>query len=95
LNKSVVRFVLLGLLVVAALVLWHWSSRRVDVTALKPLIDKRAAMVARHTFDAAAQPADMPPLVAPETAECDTDFISNASVSGRSKKVDSTHAGLR
>jgi len=92
LNKSVVRFVLLGLLVVAALVLWHWSSRRVDVTALKPLIDKRAAMVARHTFDAAAQPADMPPLVAPETAECDTDFISNASVSGRSKKVDSTHA---
>jgi hypothetical protein len=92
LNNSVVRFVLLGLLVVAALVLWQLSSRRVDVTTLKPLIDKRAATVARHTFDPAAQPADMPPLVAPETAECDTDFISNASVSGRSKKVDSTHA---
>ena len=91
-HKFVVRFVLLGLLVVATLVLWHLSSRRAEVTALKPLIDKRAVVVARHTFDPAAQPAEMPPLVAPETAECDTDFISNASVSGRSKKLDSTHA---
>jgi hypothetical protein len=92
LNKSVVRFLLLGLLAVAAPALWHLSSRRADVTALKPLIDKQAAMVARHRFDPVAPPADMPPLVAPETAECDTDFISNASVSGRSKKLDSTHA---
>lgn len=91
-NKSVVRLLLLGALAVAALVLWQSSSRRADENALKPLIDKRAAMVVRHTFDPAAPPADMPPLVAPETAECDTDYISNASVSGRSKKLDSTHA---
>jgi len=34
----------------------------------------------------------MPPLVAPETAACDTNYISDASVSGRSRKLDSTHA---
>jgi hypothetical protein len=79
-------------LFIVAVTLWHLSSRQAEVTALKPLIDKRAAVVARHAFDPAAQPAEMPPLVAPETAECDTDFISNASVSGRSKKLDSTHA---
>ena len=92
LNKSVVRFVLLGLLMVAALVVWHLSSRRADEAALKPSIDKRAAMVTRHTFDPAAPPADMPPLVTPETAACDTDYISNASVSGRSRRLDATHA---
>src|SRR5579863_1959395 len=92
LNKSVVRFVVLGLLAAAAVVVWQMSSRRTDVTTLKPLIDKRAAMVARHTFDPAAPPTDMPPLVAPETAACDTDYLSNASVSGRSRRLDATHA---
>ena len=91
-NRSTVRFALLGALFIVAVVLWHLSSRRAEVTALRPLIDKRAAVIVRYKFDPAAQPADMPPLVAPETAECDTDFISNASVSGRSKKLDSTHA---
>ena len=81
LNKSVVRFVLLGVLVVAASALWHLSSRRADVAASKPLIDKQAATVTRHTFDPAAPPAEMPPLVAPETAACDTNYISDASVS--------------
>jgi hypothetical protein len=78
--------------VVAALVLWHLSSRRADVGVIKPLIDKRSTMVARHRFDPAAPPADMPPLIAPETAECDTNYISDASVSGRSRKLDATHA---
>ena len=93
-NKSAVRYPLLGVLFITALV-WWWrvsSSTKPDAAALKAQIDKRAVMVARHTFDPAAQPADMPPLVAPETAECDTDFVSNASVLARSKKLDMTHA---
>ena len=91
-NKSTVRFALLGLLLIVALGLWQLSFRKPHAAASAPQIIKQAATVTRHTFDPAAPPADMPPLVAPETAECDTDFISNASVSGRSKKLDSTHA---
>ena len=91
-NRSAVRFALLGVLFILALGVWQLSSRKPDAADSKPQIIKQAATVTRHTFDPAAPPADMPPLVAPETAECDTDFISNASVSGRSKKLDSTHA---
>jgi hypothetical protein len=92
LNKSSVRYVLFGALVVAVLVWWRLSLRPQAAVTSAPIVEKRPVIVARHTFDPVAQPAEMPPLVAPETAECDTDFISNASVSGRSKKLDSTHA---
>ena len=91
-NRSTVRFALLVLLAIPASMLWHLSSRKPDVAASASQIVKQVATVTRHTFDPTAPPADMPPLVAPETAECDTDFISDASVSGRSKKLDSTHA---
>ena len=91
-NRSTVRFALLAVLFILALGVWQLSSRKPDAVASAPQVIKQAATVTRHTFDPAAPPADMPPLVAPETAECDTDFISNASVSGRSKKLDSTHA---
>jgi hypothetical protein len=92
LNKSVVRFVLLGALAVAAVTLWHLSSRKPDLAASTPQIVKHAATVTRHTFNPAVPPADMPPLVAPETAQCDSDFISDASESGQSRKLDATHA---
>ena len=91
-SGSTARFALLGVLFIVAAALWHFSSKKPDAVTSSPRIVKQVATITRHTFDPAAQPADMPPLVAPETAECDTDFISNASVSGRSKKVDSTHA---
>jgi hypothetical protein len=44
-----------------------------------------------HTFDPAAPPADMPPLAAWEEAECDSNFVSNANVKGRTEIVDATH----
>ena len=91
-NRSTARFALLGVLFIVAVALWHFSSRKPEAAASAPQIVKQAATVTRHTFDPAAPPADMPPLVAPETAECDTNYISDASVSGRSRKLDATHA---
>ena len=81
-NRSTVRFALLGLLLIVAVALWQLSSRKPEVAAVAPQIVKQAATVTRHTFDPAAPPADMPPLVAPETAACETNYISDASVSG-------------
>jgi hypothetical protein len=92
LNRSTAGFALLGVLFTVAVALWHFSSRKPEAAASAPQIVKQAATVTRHTFDPAAPPADMPPLVAPETAECDTNYISDASVSGRSRKLDATHA---
>ena len=91
-NRSTVRFALLGLLLIVAVAWWQLSSRKPEASAAAPQIVKQAATVTRHTFDPAAPPADMPPLVAPETAACDTNYISDASVSGRSRKLDATHA---
>jgi hypothetical protein len=34
----------------------------------------------------------MPPLTRGEDAECDSDFLSNASVSGQTRQTDATHA---
>jgi hypothetical protein len=86
-----VRFALLGVLFIVALTLWHLSSRKPDAASSTPQIVKHAATVTRRSFDPSAPPADMPPLVAPETAECDTNYISDASVSGRSRRLDATH----
>ncbi len=44
-----------------------------------------------HRFDPTAPPADMPPLAAWEEAECDSNFVSNANVKGRTEMVDGTH----
>jgi hypothetical protein len=57
-------------------------------------IIKEPAVVASRTFDPAAPPPDMPPLHASEIAVCDSDFVSNASVAGESRKIDATHATL-
>jgi hypothetical protein len=94
LNRSSVRFVLLGLLAVAALVLWHLSSRKPDQVAATPQIVKHAATVTMHKFDLAAPPADMPSLSGLETAITDTNFISDANVMGQSKRIDATHASV-
>ena len=43
-------------------------------------------------FDPAAPPPDMPPLSHGENAECDSNFLSSASVRGESRPTDATHA---
>jgi YD repeat-containing protein len=59
-----------------------------------PTIVKRPVAVATHTFDPASPPAEMPPLSAGENAECDSNFLSNASVRGETRRTDATHATL-
>jgi hypothetical protein len=49
---------------------------------------------ASHTFDPAASPAGMPPLAPGENAECDSEFLSNASVLGEPQQTDATHATI-
>jgi hypothetical protein len=68
------------------------SSRRQVEEAALPTISKQPVVFASRTFDPAAPPPDMPPLRSGETAECDSDFQSNASVRGESRPADATHA---
>jgi hypothetical protein len=56
------------------------------------LIHKEPVAFASHTFDPAAPPADMPALPPGESAECDSNFLSRASVRGQPRKTDATHA---
>jgi hypothetical protein len=57
-----------------------------------PKIDKQPMAFASRTFDPSAPPADMPALNPGENAECDSDFVSYASVDGQPQQTDSTHA---
>jgi hypothetical protein len=90
---------LLGVLVFGWLVWsgWHtrqdFSSRRLGEAALLT-IDKQPVAFMNHTFDSAAPPPDMPPLRSGETAECGSDFVSNASVRGENRQTDATHATI-
>ena len=57
-------------------------------------IDKQPVNFATRNFDPDAPPPEMPPLGLGENAECDSNFMSDASVGGRSQRVDATHAVL-
>jgi hypothetical protein len=72
---------------------WHGSSSgRPPGQASLPTIIKQPVAFTNHTFDPAAPPPDMPPLSSGETAECDSNFLSSASVSGEPQQTDPTHA---
>ena len=86
-----VRCVLLVVLGSGWLALWGCSSRQLR-EASAPTIIKRPVAFASRTFDPAAPPADMPPLSPGEGAECDSNFLSNASVRGETRQTDATHA---
>jgi len=60
----------------------------------KPTVTKEPEVFASRTFDPAAPPADMPALSEGENAECDSDFISYASVAGEGRKLDPTHEAV-
>ena len=60
----------------------------------RPVVIKQPVNYSSRTFDPANPPADMPPLPSGETAQCDTNYQSNASVSGKSFQTDATHATL-
>ena len=91
-RRYIVLCALLGIVLLGGMMLRHQSLSRVAKQALRPALDKQPVTFAMHTFDPAAPPADMPPLASGEEAECDSNFISNASVKGRSETVDGRNA---
>jgi hypothetical protein len=87
-----VPFVLLGVFILGWLSWRDISSRRQLRETPVLTINKQPIAFALHTFDPAAPPADMPPLASGESAECDSNFLSSASVRGETRKTDATHA---
>jgi hypothetical protein len=84
--------VLLGIVIFGWLTWRNFSSRRQLREGPAPIISKQPVALANRTFDPAAPPADMPPLAPGETAECDSDFLSSASVRGEFRQTDAIHA---
>jgi hypothetical protein len=80
----------------ALLATWlTWRAVSSSANAPEPaklFVDKQPVVFAQQIFDPANPPPDMPPLREGEQAECDSNFISDANVSGRMKKIDSTNA---
>jgi hypothetical protein len=83
---------LMGVLVLGWLTWRDFSSRRQLREAPALTINKLPIAFANRTFDPAAPPPDIPPLAPGENAECDSNFLSNASVRGESRQTDATHA---
>jgi hypothetical protein len=59
-----------------------------------PTIVKQPVNFAVRIFDPANPPADMPPMPAGEAAQCESNFTSNATVGGQSRRADATHGTL-
>jgi hypothetical protein len=92
LRSLIVLSVLLGMLIFGCFMWRGFSSRRQLGEASAPTINKQPVAIVNRTFDPATPPADMPPLAPGETAECDSEFLSNASVRGEARQTDATHA---
>jgi hypothetical protein len=90
------RIVLLCVLLGAILFIWYrWHGRPSGEPpggTSGPTIVKQPSTFAQRTFDPAMPPADMPPMRPGESAECDSNFLSNASVGGETRQTDATHA---
>jgi hypothetical protein len=92
LRRLIVLCLLLGVIVFGCLACRDSSSRLPPSETSAPAITKQPVAFASRTFDPAAPPANMPTLSANETAECDSEFMSSASVRGESRQTDATHA---
>ncbi|HXC32946.1 MAG TPA: hypothetical protein VNZ56_10760 [Verrucomicrobiae bacterium] len=90
------NLVLAGVLLGTAAVMWMAWRGRSPVAETRemaaPVVVRQPANIAKRTFDPANPPADMPPLSAGEAAQCVSDFLSNATVSGQTRRTDPTHA---
>ena len=92
LRRSIPLCALLGVLILGGLWLRHQSSSGQPGGAPGPTIDKEPVNFVNRTFDPASPPPDMPPLAYGEYGECDSHFLSNASVGGQTRQIDATHA---
>jgi hypothetical protein len=91
LRRILVLCLLLGLLILGWLSWREAASRRQVNERAEPVISKQPVNFANRTFDPVSPPSDMPPLTSGENAECVSDFISNANVSGLTRRADATH----
>jgi hypothetical protein len=86
---------LAALLAIAAAWLGWQRVSTTPVAAAQPVvIHKQAGHFEEKTFDPNAPPADMPRLGSGETAVCDSQFSSSASLAGESRHADATHATM-
>jgi hypothetical protein len=92
LSRSIVVCVLAAALLVVGFAWNHFASIDQPPKASKPIIEKQPVVFSQRSFDPAAPPADMPPLGEGEEAQCDSNFISDANVSGRMQKIDAVNA---
>ena len=91
-RRLIVLCVLLGMLIIGWLRWRDLSSHREHGETPGSTINIQPVNFANRTFDPARPPADMPPLTRGEDAECDSEFLSNASVGGQTRQTDPTHA---
>ena len=79
-------------LLLAALITGCGTSPSQLTERSRPVITKQPVTFAQRSFDPASPPPDMPPPTPGEAAACDSNFVSNATVAGKTRKIDSTHA---
>jgi hypothetical protein len=58
----------------------------------KATVTKQPVHFASRTFDPNNPPPEMPPLGTGEVAECDSNFLSDTNVGGKTQRTDATHA---
>lgn len=85
---------LLGTIAIAGIA---WRDRASSPAApaqeqAAPIVIKQPIHFSQRTFDPANPPSDMPPLTPGETAECVSDFLADATVSGKTWRTDAAHA---
>ena len=93
-RRYILLCALLGLTLFAGFTLRHPSASPPAKQESKPTIEKQPVSLAIHTFDPVAPPADMPPLAEGEEAECDSNFVSNASLKAQTKRINAAQAAL-
>jgi hypothetical protein len=81
-------FVLLGVAAIGWLLWRNASAREPGGDTAGVTIIKQPVNFARRTFDPANPPVEMPPMTPGEEAVCDSNFLSNVSVAGRSLQTD-------
>jgi hypothetical protein len=91
LRRFIAPSVLLGMMISGCQSSEDHSSPR-QLREASVLVTKAPVAFASHTFNPTAPPADMLPMAPGESARCDSNFLSRASVRGQPRKTDATHA---
>jgi hypothetical protein len=92
LSRTIALCALLGVLILGGVWWRNQASRGASGESAGPTIEKQPVNFASRTFDPTNPPPDMPPLSYGEYAQCDSRFLSNASVGGKTRQTDAGHA---